>query len=91
MKATKFISYKLEDFLYLNNIKIRLRKNKKSCVCEIEDWFLKTKRNQNKQPICKAKTLMDAFMGIALLISKQKLYSKDENEKKKPIKVPKIV
>jgi hypothetical protein len=81
-------SFKLEDFLYLNNIKINLKKNKKSCICEIKDLFIKTKRDTLKPPMCKAKTLMDAFIGMAFIISKQKLYSKDE--RKKPIKVPKL-
>lgn len=81
-------SFKLEDFLYLNNIKVNLKKNKKSCICKVDGWFLKTKRDSLKPLICKGKSLIDAFIQMSILMSKQKIYSKDE--KIKPIKVPKL-
>ena len=89
VSTLKLSSYKLEDFLYLNAIKINLKKNKKSCSCEILGWLLKTKRGNMKLPFCKGVTIMEAFLNMAVLISKQNLQS--ETNKNKIIKVPKLI
>lgn len=80
-------SYKFEDFLYLNNIKIILKKNKNNCVCEIIDLKLMNRNNKLKSPIGKGNTLMEAFINAGIVISKKKLYYSSGD---KIIKVPKI-
>jgi hypothetical protein len=88
MKAKKILTHKIEDFLYLHNIKIRLKKNKSCCISELQEWTLKNRNNNPKCVIGKGKTLMDAFIDMGVKMSKNKLYP--PNTKDKPIKVPKL-